>query len=82
MWLASSNSSIDNDARENPSTASNVPPDANPQLVGQVTPVDFPKVASLGNGESENLVRKDSSGECTKQDEDLQSSLSAMSSDK
>ncbi|KAI8031700.1 hypothetical protein LOK49_LG01G04064 [Camellia lanceoleosa] len=55
--------------------------DANPQLAGQVTSVDSPKVANSGNGESENLERKDSSGECTEQDKDLQSSLSAMSSD-
>ncbi|CAL5325281.1 unnamed protein product [Camellia sinensis] len=82
MWLASGNSSIDNDARDDPPTASIVPQDANPQPAGQVTPIDSPKVATSGNGESKNLERKDSSGESTERDEDLKSSSSAMSSDK
>ncbi|GFS35478.1 zinc finger (CCCH-type) family protein [Actinidia rufa] len=70
IWLAPTNSSNDNSVREKPSSASNIPSDANVQPTREVAPVDPHKVSASGNGEAEILERKESSGECTERNED------------
>lgn len=83
IWLTPSNSTKDNGDRENPSSASSKgSSDANCQATGEVASTVSHKTAMSGDRDSEVLERRDGGAEPMVPDEEINSSLTAMSSKK
>lgn len=82
VWLTSSSSSKDNSGKENPSSSSKVCTDANGLPAGEVASTASQKTTVSREGESEISERRESGAEYMAPDEELDSSLTAMSSEK